>query len=87
MLATWGGHVIVVGKTVTLTGTFSFGTAFANAARVGLIEANGNTYTGGTITGVRYNADLNSVIFTNGGGANYFPGNSAGSTATGGQYN
>jgi hypothetical protein len=86
MLATWDGHPIVVGKTVTLTGTFSFGTAFANASRGGLIEANGNSYTGGTVTGTRYNVDLNSVIFTNGGGASYFPGNSAGSSATGGQY-
>jgi hypothetical protein len=31
-------------------------------------------------------AESNGQIFTNGGGASYFPGNSAGSTATGGQY-
>jgi hypothetical protein len=37
-------------------------------------------------TGTRYNGTLNSVINTFGGGANYFPGNSAGSVATGGVY-
>ena len=41
---------------------------------------------GGTVTGTRYSASSNGVIFTNSGGASYLPGNSAGSTATGGQY-
>lgn len=41
----------------------------------------------GTVTGTRYTGNLNSVINTNGGGANFFPGNAAGSTTTGSQYN
>jgi hypothetical protein len=41
---------------------------------------------GGTVTGQRYNVAANGVIFTNGGGANYLPGNAAGASATGGQY-
>jgi hypothetical protein len=41
----------------------------------------------GGATGKRYVAELNGVINTFGGGANYFPGNVAGTTATGGQYN
>ncbi|MBX9588440.1 MAG: DUF2793 domain-containing protein [Hyphomonadaceae bacterium] len=86
MLALWGGQIAVAGKTVTLMGTPAFGTAFALGSRIGRIEANGNTYSGAA-TGARYGSDLNAVIFTNGGGANYFPGNAAGSTATGGQYN
>jgi hypothetical protein len=59
------------------------------------INVQGNLYTltdsqtftgGGVITGSRYNVTLNAVIDTRGGGANYFPGSTAGSTATGGQY-
>jgi hypothetical protein len=41
---------------------------------------------GGTVTGTRYNCDLNGIMDTGGGGANYVPGNAAGATATGGQY-
>lgn len=79
------GSVTVSGKTITLTGTPAFGTAFALAQTSSLIVANGNTFSG-SATGARYNVSLNAVAFTAGGGINYFPGNSAGSTATGGQY-
>lgn len=40
----------------------------------------------GTATGKRYNAVLNGVINTFGGGATFIPGDVAGTTATGGQY-
>jgi len=40
----------------------------------------------GSVTGSRYNVNLNGSINTNGSGVNYFPGSSAGSTNTGGQY-
>lgn len=73
------------GQGVTLTGTPAFSGNFANAYSLGYIEATGITFTG-SATGSRYNAGLNSVINTNGGGANYFPGNAAGTTAAGGQY-
>ena len=36
----------------------------------------------GSATGARYSVDTGSVIFTGGGGANYFPGNAAGSGGT-----
>lgn len=85
MRADMGGRLRIVGITATLTGTPAFSTAFAQATHVGIIVANGNTYTG-SATGSRYVSDLNSAINTVGGGASYFPGNSAGSTATGGQY-
>ena len=71
--------------TVTLSGTPAFSTAFAVASGGGQIGAASVTYTGAA-TGTRYSATLNGVINTGGGGANYFPGNAAGSTATGGQY-
>lgn len=82
----WAGHIEVSGKTVTITGTPAFNTAFALGSRIGTIDAPGNTYSG-PATGTRYTADLSAVLFTNGGGANYFPGNVAGSVATGAQYN
>jgi hypothetical protein len=80
-----GGYIVPgVGLTVTLTGTPAFSSAFAGAV-TGNIGTAANTYSG-SATGSRYSATLNGVINTNGGGATYFPGNSAGSTATGGQY-
>jgi hypothetical protein len=78
------GHIKCSGVTVTITGSPVFGT-FAQAVVFSAIVANGNTYTG-SATGTRYSATHNSVIHTNGGGASYFPGDSAGSTGTGGQY-
>ena len=71
--------------TVTLTGTPAFSTAFAVAQTCASIEAISVTFSG-SATGPRYSAVTNGVITTNGGGASYLPGNSAGSTATGGQY-
>lgn len=71
-------------KTVTASGARAF-TTFAVAIGTGVIFGIGGTYSG-TFTGSRYSATLNAVVNTYGGGANYFPGNSAGATATGGQY-
>jgi len=79
---TAGGSIKVIGRTITLTGTPAF-TAFANATIVSQIVPVSNTYSG-SATGSRYTVTLNSVILS--GGAT-LPGNSAGSTATGGQYN
>jgi cytoskeletal protein CcmA (bactofilin family) len=72
-------------KTITVTGTPAFSTAFARTILVSVIRAQSSTYSGAA-TGTRYSSTENSVIQTNGGGANYFPGNVAGSTTTGGQY-
>ena len=84
--ATSGGFISAVSiGTITVSGTPAFGIQFAYASRTGKIQAHLNTYSG-SATGTRYLADSNGVIFTNGGGASYFPGNAAGSTATGGQY-
>lgn len=69
----------------TLSGTLTFGT-FAHASSVSEIKCNGMSFSGGTITGTRYLSELNAVINTGGGGASFFPGSVAGSTATGGQY-
>jgi hypothetical protein len=71
--------------TVTLTGTPAFATAYAYTAVAGIIWAISDTFTG-SATGSRYSANTNGVIYTNGGGASYFPGGAVGTTATGGQY-
>ncbi|MCW5726860.1 DUF2793 domain-containing protein [Parvibaculum sp.] len=80
-----GGGVLVQSRTITLTGTPAFGTAFAYARTCGTMTIGGNTYAGAA-TGQRYHTAQNGVINTVAGGATYFPGDSAGATATGGQY-
>ncbi|HWB44602.1 MAG TPA: DUF2793 domain-containing protein [Hyphomicrobiaceae bacterium] len=79
------GMIRTFGISVTLTGTPAFSTAFVRADSLGLFRANGMTFTG-SATGTRYTVDSNGVIYTAGGGATYFPGSGAGSTANGGQY-
>lgn len=73
------------GRTITASTSVNFSTGFATAEAAGSIVSNGNTFSG-TYTGPRYRGTTNGVIITNGGGANYFPGSSAGSLLTGAQY-
>jgi hypothetical protein len=81
----WGSGIITVqSKTVTITGTPAFSRVFAWCQYVGLLAVNNITFSG-SATGARYSVESNAVVIAL-GGANYFPGNSAGSTATGGQY-
>lgn len=80
-----GGQIRTQSVTVTISGTPAFSDCFASCGRVGTILANGVTYSG-SATGKRYDVSTNAVIFGTAGGASYFPGNSAGTTATGGQY-
>lgn len=86
MLATNNGYISFFGGTWTVTGTPAFSTAFAQATKWSSIVAESMTFSG-SATGKRYDVAQNSNISVAGGGANYFPGNSAGTTATGGQYN
>lgn len=78
------GVIDLRGRTVTITGTPAF-TIFAHALDVATLYCGGMTFSG-SATGTRYSATTNALINTNGGGANYLPGNAAGSTATGGLY-
>lgn len=75
--------------TATWSANANFSFVFALAGTMGLISCPNMTYTPGafTATGKRYEADNLSMIYTGGGGANYFPGNSAGTTTSGGTYN
>lgn len=73
------------GNTVTLSGTPAWTYYFIDVESTSVCSLYATTYSGAA-TGVRYRGVLNSVIQTYGGGANYFPGNAAGSVATGAQY-
>lgn len=87
--ASRGGKFIIANPlTVYIDGLYCTGfTTFAEADLGGLIEAANVTFNGGgSVTGTRYRVKSNAVIFTNGGGANYFPGNASGVSETGGQY-
>jgi hypothetical protein len=74
--------------TITLVGTPAFSSAFAAVTTIGAVQCSAGLVTfSGSATGVRYSVTLNGVINSfSGGNVNYFPGNSVGSTATGGQY-
>jgi hypothetical protein len=88
-LASVGGGVIrVQGVTITFSGTVAFSTSFASATTGSIVFADSNTFAGtfASVTGARYSLNSNGVIQVNGAGANYFPGNSAGTAINGGQY-
>lgn len=87
-LVSVAGMIRIQSRTITISGTPAYSVAFAECNMSGgTMLVNGNTYSG-SATGPRYTVYLNGVIQTGGGGATYFPGNSAHATptATGGQY-
>lgn len=65
------------GLTTTISNTPAFSSAWAYADRTSTVIAFSQTYSG-SATGSRFYVANGSLIFTNGGGASYFPGNSAG---------
>lgn len=87
--ATSGGVVFVQGRTVTISGSVSFGSTgpfgFASASRVSTIILNAASFIG-SATGRKFLVEANAVIDTQGSGLNYLPGDIAGLTKTGGQY-
>lgn len=80
-----GSYIKSQSRTITASGTRNFAGGFAAFAQGGTITSNGNTFSG-TYTGPRYTGSLGGTCQTFGGGASYFPGSTAGSTATGAQY-
>lgn len=84
--ATPGGSVILGGPVLTVAGTPTFSQAFVSALGCGVVQVTGGASISGSASGVRYFAGANGVINTSGAGANFFPGSTAGSTSTGGQY-
>lgn len=79
--ANWSANTI----TFTFTGSPTFSVVVAQAIVNASITTFGCTFSG-TVNGQRYLVANNAVITTNSGGANYFPGTSAGAALTGGQY-
>lgn len=79
------GQVEVAGITVTVSGTPAWTNAFVLATTLSYVVFFSVTFSG-SATGKRYEVDNNSLISTGGGGASYFPGSTAGSTASGGIY-
>jgi hypothetical protein len=78
-----GGVIQATGVTVTLTGTPAY-TLFAQNLG-GIMELSSNTYTGAA-TGSRFNSQYNGAIRVSGAGANYLPGNTAGTTVADQEY-
>jgi hypothetical protein len=81
----WGvgsaGLIDIAGITITVVGTPAFSYAFCSCSGNGVAFVISNTFTG-SATGSRYNVGQGGQINTNGGGASYFPGNSAGTETT-----
>lgn len=71
--------------TLTLTGTPAFSQMFFRCESGGVAFVDSWSITG-SATGVRYSAVRGGGINTNGGGASYFPGDSAGSATSPGWY-
>lgn len=84
LFATTASLIQVQATTITVSGNPAF-TYFAYASRHSILRSQGASFSGAA-TGQRYVADANSTIFTNGGGASYFPGSVAGATFDGGTY-
>jgi len=80
-----GSQAEVGSKTVTITGTPAFGTAFAISGSNGVLRLFLNTYSG-SATGARYLATNGGGIATFGAGATALPGNSAGTATSPGWY-
>jgi hypothetical protein len=73
--------------TVTLSGGPNWGTTFATAGSLALLWVPSFTFSGAS-TGSRFQCAQNSLVLTgSGGSATYFPGNVAGTSATGCTYN
>jgi hypothetical protein len=82
------GYAQLNSRTVTFSASVAFSSAFTTVTRASGLLANSMTFTLGafSVTGTRYSVSNNGWVITSGGGASYFPGDAAGSTATGGQY-
>jgi hypothetical protein len=82
----YGAQIIAPSKTITITGTINMG-FWADMRVLGSGQLFSQTFAGTyTVTGTRYRSSENAVIFVNGAGATYFPGNVNGTPATGGLY-
>lgn len=79
----WNGGTLTFTNNVNWTAACMY---FTDMSHAHILTTIGGGGVAGT-TGQRYNGARNANCFTNGGGANYFPGSVAGAVATGAQYN
>lgn len=87
--AVGGQFKMTAAATVTIVGPLGFtgSGGFAGAAHCGVVYYYNATFANGFyVTGPRYNAQTNGVVFVNYLGATYLPGSASGITATGGQF-
>jgi hypothetical protein len=87
MLTNYQGRIECASFTCTVAANVTI-TYFAAATYLAFIVGNGMTYSLGAyaVTGTRYLVTSGAIIYTNSGGASYYPGTVGGSTATNGQY-
>ena len=85
LAAAQGGNVQFFAITVTLVGTPAFSWITVSATSMGQVYVAGVTFSGAA-TGGRYSAHSGGIINTSGGGANFIPGNAAGSATVPGWY-
>ncbi len=78
------GIINIDSRAVTVSNTPAWVSAFVIVQQAQFSAVNANY--SGSATGNRYSATINGVIVTNGAGTSAFPGDAAGTTATGGQY-
>lgn len=82
-----GGYLTMGANQVTASSpTYSIATVSAQDCGTIILSTNTWTWSGSGATGSRYLASKNGVIDTVGSGSTFFPGNSAGTNPTGGQY-
>lgn len=87
--ATSTGIINCTGISLNFSTGGSMTSAFAVVSSSGILNISGTTFSGagaGSVTGVRYIAVNGGGINTGGGGANYLPGNSAGTATSPGWY-
>jgi hypothetical protein len=83
-----GATVALDSPTITISAAISVSGAFAVATDGGFFRAAPNTAFNNpsNVSGNKFSATLNGVINTFASGTSFFPGSTAGGTATGGQY-
>jgi hypothetical protein len=91
--ASAGGSIQVINPpspvfpALNILGPVSMPGGFVNSTLGSFTQVAYNSITGGgNVSGPKYSASLNGIISSLGGGTSYYPGNSAGSISTGGQY-
>jgi hypothetical protein len=93
MLAEVNGSITLNPQTppaLTISAAVAFSTAFASSLLLGVLYAIAgySSITGAAnVTGSKFAVNQNGIIAVNGLGDGYFPGTSAGSRSSGGQYN